>query len=193
MGTGQVPFFCRLILSDKLDDLLQPNPVFLVESGEAVAVDVEDSGDGSVGSMDGDNDLAAGGAAAGDVPGELLDVRDDDGLIPLPGGAADALPEGDVHAGDGALERAENELVPRHAVEAGPPESEGFVQDGGDVRHLRDDVRLPLQQGGHLPFQQAVFFGLFHCNFFVNYINKNVLFFEKETNKKIPGQARNAQ
>ena len=134
-----------------------------------------------------DDDLALRGAAAGDVSGELLHVRDDDGLVPLPGGAADAFPVRDVHASDGPLERAEEELLPRHAVEAGPPESEGFVQRGGEVRHLRDRVRLPFHEGGHLPFQQAVLFGFRHGNFFVNYVNKNVLFIEKEGNKKIPG------
>ncbi len=161
---------CRFLLSQKQNrsqkrhNPLQPNPVFFVESGQAVAVDVQDGGDSAVGTMDRNDDLAAGGAAAGDMPGELFHVRDDDGLIPLPGRTADPFTERDVHARDRALERAENEFISRDPVETGPPESKRFVQDGGDIRHLRDGVRLPFQQGGDLPLQQAVIFGLFRYN-----------------------------
>ena len=125
--------------------------------------------------MYGNDDLAAGGGAAGDVPGEGFDIGDDDGRVPRPGRPADALPVRDMHAGDGALEGAENQFLPRHAVESGPPETELGVQDGGDVRHLGDGVRLPLEQGGQLALQQAVFFSLFHYNKKVKWQNHNVL------------------
>ena len=159
-------FFMRIIPSQQFHNLLQPHAVRVVEGGQFVAVDVEDGGDGAVGAMDGDDDLAAGGAAAGDVSWESLDVGDDDGFVPGPCRPTNAFPERDVHAGDGTLEGAEDKLarfrvkpgmtIGGHAVETGPPETEGFVQDGGDVRHLGDRVALPFQQGGQLAPDQVV-------------------------------------
>jgi len=33
------------------------------------------------------------------------------------------------------------------------PETEGFVQDGSDVRHLGNGIRLPFRQGSDLALQ----------------------------------------
>jgi hypothetical protein len=49
------------------------------------------------------------------------------------------------------------------------------MEGGGDIRHPGDAVRLPFQQSGQLALKQAVLFGFFRCNFFVNSKNKNVL------------------
>lgn len=157
-----------------LDDPLQARAVRLVKSGQPVTVDIQDSDDRTVGSEDRNDDLASRSAAAGDVSRELLHVRDDDGFLPGPGRPADTLRIRDMHAGDGSLERSQDQFLTGHPVETGPPETEGFVQDGSDVRHLGDDVCLPFRQGSDLALQGSVFFGLFHYNFFVRRINKNV-------------------
>ena len=99
---------------------------------------------------------------------ELLHIGHDDGLATLPGGATDAAPEGDVHAGYGALEGAEHELAALafglgfDAVEAGPPEAHRFVDGGGDIRHHRHHVALALYQGFDLLTEQGIFLNLFH-------------------------------
>ena len=137
---------------EDVGELLEVEAVGVVEGVEAVAVDVEDGPGACVigglryfvigglrgcvsgrGEEEGDYYLAAGLGAAGDVAGELLDVGDDDGASLLPGGAADAFAEGDVGAGDGALEGGEDELGAGDAVEARPPEAEGVVEEGGGV------------------------------------------------------------
>ena len=38
----------------------------------------------------------------------------------------------------------------REALQAGPPEAEGFVEGSGHVGHLRHGIRLSFQEGGQL-------------------------------------------
>ena len=68
---------------------------------------------GTIYIKDGDDDavffygydyLAVGKRGAGDVSGELVDIRDDEGAGLCPGGATDAAVVGDTGTGDGTLE-----------------------------------------------------------------------------------------
>ena len=83
----------------------------VVEGGELAAVNVEDGKDGARGIEHGDDNLGTGKAAAGYMTGELLDIRDNDGVLLLPGGAANATAIADMHAGYGTLKGTEKELT----------------------------------------------------------------------------------
>ena len=79
-----------------------------VESVEVGTIDVEDGDDGVVGvvvAMDRDDNLAVRGRGAGDVTGELVHIRDDEGAGLCPGSATDTFIIRDTRTGDGALER----------------------------------------------------------------------------------------
>ena len=94
------------------------------------------------------------------MAGELLHVGDDEGLRPLPGSAADALPEGDAQAGDRALEGAEDEHIPADAVEARPEEAHPFLQERRRLRHPGDRIVLPFQQMQKVLIQAEIGEGL---------------------------------
>ena len=157
-NAAKVQLFCDISKFIALEcDFIQ---IFLVDEVEGVvvgAVDVEDGDDFSL-FADGHNNLAFGGGGTGDVSGELMHVGYDERLVLRPGGAADAFAVGDAGTGDGPLERTEDQfggspLVPPRGggsigdwfdeVEAGPPEMESGVEYCGDVRHIRNKVRLP--------------------------------------------------
>ena len=84
--------------------------VYGVESVVVGAVDVKDGDDFSV-SADGDDDLAFRGGGTGDVPWELVDIRDDERLVLRPSRAADTFVIRDAGAGNWSLKRTENEFL----------------------------------------------------------------------------------
>ena len=87
--------------------------VLLVDGVEGVkvgAVDVQHGDDLAVLSY-GYDDLALGGGGAGDVSREFMDVGHDDRLVLRPRRAADAFVVRDACAGDGSLERTEDQLA----------------------------------------------------------------------------------
>lgn len=139
------------IASKHCNDSLQPFTVCGVEGAEGGAVDIQDS-DYCITAEDGDYDLAVRGAAAGDVAGKLMDIRDDYGGFSFPGASADAFSETYPAACDRPLEWAEHKLPGRHVdpVETGPPESELMVEHGGDIGHIGDEVAFIGDQSLYL-------------------------------------------
>ena len=133
---------------------LQILGVHLVERAEILAVDVEDGHDATF-PENGDDDLGPRGAVAGDVSRKLFDVGHDDGLPRRPGGPANAPSALDAGAGDGPLERAEDELglaavCGFHFVEADPEEVERFLEDGGRVGQVGRAVGFVCRDGRDL-------------------------------------------
>ena len=167
-------------VGEDVGQLFETEAVGVVEGAELVAIDVEDGPDGffflcmcwcvSVGDEQGDNNLAAGLGAAGDVAGELLDVGHDDATLLLPGGTANTLAEGDIGASDRTLECGKNKLVAGDTIEACPPESEGVVKEGCGIGEERYEVdRL----GGELTYllnEELVFFGF--CRHRKNFVGR---------------------
>ena len=85
----------------------------MVDGVEGVVVgtiNIEDGDDFAV-AADGNDYLTFGGRGTGDVPGKLMYVGNDECLVLRPGGAADASVVRDAGAGDGTLERTEDQFT----------------------------------------------------------------------------------
>lgn len=128
-----------------------------VEGRQLLAVDVEHSPHLAVGGEEGDDNLRPRQTAARDMSGERFDVGNDDCLALLPCGAADAAAIGDVHAGQRALERTQQQFAVLHAVETRPEEPHRFMDEGADVGHHRYLVGLARNERTDLLRQQLVF------------------------------------
>lgn len=156
-------------VGEDVGQLFETEAVGVVEGVELSAVDVEDSPEGSVilresgcvrvGQKQGDDNLAAGLGAAGDVAGELLDVGHDDATLLLPGGTANTLAEGDIGASHRTLECGKNKLVAGDTIEACPPESEGVVKEGCGIGKERYEVDWLSGELTYLLNEELVFFG----------------------------------
>src|SRR5580698_10310229 len=155
----------KMLRCDEVHDALEPDAVGLGEIVRLVAVDVEDQPGPAVCDK-GYDDLGLRERAAGDVAGERVNVGNDDGLAPARRRAAYALAEGDRHAGERTLERAERQHVGRGgAVEADPMEAERFLEDGSDIGEVGDQIvharhhRLDLRQQGGVDLRARGPFG----------------------------------
>jgi hypothetical protein len=99
---------------------------------------------------------------------EELDIGHDDGLPALPGSAANASSEGDVHAGNGTLEGAEHQLIVirarlgHHPIKACPPEAHGLMNGSRHVRHHGHCVTLALNERLDLLYKQLIVFCFRH-------------------------------
>ena len=114
----------RNLRADQLDDPFEPDAVGFREIVELIAVDVEHAEDVAARVEHRHDDLGLRGGAAGDVPGELVHLRNDHGLtggIRVP---ADPRMEIDPRAGERALERAKDELTFLFEIEPDPEEPE---------------------------------------------------------------------
>ena len=104
--------------------------------------------------MDGDDDLAVGGRRAGNVSGELVDVRDDEGAVLRPRLTTDSTVIGDSRTCNGTLKWSKDQFgvgvgigFGFYDVEAGPEEVEGIMEDGDDVGHISDEVGFAGDEG----------------------------------------------
>ncbi len=116
--------------------------VELIEAGMQRAVDIEHTPQ-ATGDQHRQDDLAVRGRIAGDMTGERMHIFDHLDLPAAGAGAAHALVEGDAHAGDFALERAEDQFLAAIGlatidIEAGPVQA----------RYLRIDQRTELAEVG---------------------------------------------
>lgn len=158
---------------DGAGDFFEPAGVDVVKCGEVLAVDVKHADDIALGIVQGDDNLAAGEAAAGDVAGELLNVGDDDGAVLLPRCATHAAPVLDAVAGNGSLEWTEVQLVTLDEVEACPPPSHGLVQQGGSVGKLPYRVVLALDEALDLLDEELISLVLVHSTKLMLFGRKN--------------------
>lgn len=128
------------------DDAVQGITVGLSEVVQLIAVDVQNSEYGAVLVHDRNNDLRASGRTAGDMTGELVDVRDDRRLPRTISRSADALIEVDPRAGNRSLKRSEDKLALLCDIETDPEKSTRLFEHRGDVREIRGNVAFTLDQ-----------------------------------------------
>ena len=141
--------------------------ISVVEGGEVFAVNVEDGKDRARGIEDGNDNLGTGKAAASNVTWELLDIRDNDGVLLLPGGATYSTAIANVHAGYGALKGTEKEFAIVNAIETCPEETHLFMEGGTDVRHHGYHIGLSGYQSLYLLGEQGVFLFLIIHNLLI--------------------------
>ena len=94
------------------------------------------------------------------MTGEFFHVIYDDGVAECPGGAANATAVLDAVAGDGALERTQQQFVTFYYIEASPKKalSKSAVQQGRHVGEYAGRVVLVLDEA--LQLRQERFVGL---------------------------------
>ena len=141
--------------------------ISVVEGGEVFAVNVEDGKDRARGIEDGNDNLGTGKAAASNVARELLDIRNDNGLLLLPGSATDSTAIANVHAGYGALKGTKKEFAIVNAIETCPEETHLFMDGGTDVRHHGYHIGLSGYQSLYLLGEQGVFLFLIIHNLLI--------------------------
>lgn len=83
------------------------------------------------------DDLGAGFAAARDMPRELFDILNNDGLVALPRSSTDAFAACDRNTGYGSLEGAEVEVIALNVVESDPPPVELLFEGSHDIGVVR--------------------------------------------------------
>ena len=91
------------------------------------------------------------------MTGKLVDIVNQLGLVCGHGGAADAPSGGDLDAGGLALEGTQNQLAAFRQIEAHPVDvPQGFIQHGGSIGQIGDEVGHAVCQGGDLRGDQGI-------------------------------------
>ena len=104
------------------------------------------------------NDFRIGTAAAGDMTGKPVHIRNNDGLRNRPAVSAYTLSFPDSCAGQGSLKRPQYQFFANHAVKAYPKPAELFADSCGHIGHIGYRVVFALQQGPDLRQQRFVLF-----------------------------------
>jgi hypothetical protein len=130
-----------------INNIRQPFPIGFGKVVEPIAVDIKYAEHTAVAIKDRQDDLRLRRGAAGNMPGELVDVRDDDGLRSRVCVSADTRSEIDSRACKGSLKRTKDELIRFCDVESDPKESERFFENCRDVGQISDDIGFAFDQG----------------------------------------------
>jgi hypothetical protein len=144
-------------------DLFQKLLIYLVEGVILIAVYVENGDKFPRSVEDGDYDFAVGIGVAGNVTGELVDVRYDDSPSGAGASTAYAPVESDVQAAQSTLIRSYKQSIqPYASVKASPRVAiKSLVQKADYGNHSNQEVSLTLEDCFHLLHYSHVDIGLF--------------------------------
>jgi len=127
-------------------DFFQPLGINVVKGAQLFAVDIQHGNHIAFNIVQGDDNLAARQAAAGNVARKLFHIGDDHGAVLLPCSAAHATALLDVIASHRSLKDSQLQNVVLNHVESCPPESHRLVNEGDGIGQLPDRIVLALNQ-----------------------------------------------